>query len=171
MYRLHVLVPIVAAAGILMVPASSAEPTYVVVRDVNIGGFSLIGVQARTLQRAIAVFGPPTSQQPNTFDKCVAVWRDHGLRMELWDSWGPRATCSRDALHWETTLTDSRWRTSAGLRIGDPARRIRMLYRRAKRQPEGWAIIFRPLAGVRSPSVFATVKDGRVASFIVRGPR
>lgn len=148
-------------------PAASAEPTFVINGDTNIGGFSL--TRSGTLNGAIAVYGRPTSREVLGYDTCSVSWGVHGIKAEF--SYNYTEPCALQGRHAETTLTGRQWRTARGLRIGDTLQRLRRLYPRAKPYVAGsWTLLSRPFAGVRLPTVLATVKSGRVTTFVVRSP-
>jgi hypothetical protein len=154
--------------AVLAAAAASAEPSYVIVRDVSIGGFRRDG----TVASAIAVFGQPTSREQGRYDTCTLTWRDLGLTMETYYTNAQLDPCGPEGRHRRTTITSRRWRTSAGLRVGDSLRRLRGLYRRARRGGDGtWWLIRRSLAGFAFPGLAASVSNGRVVSLIVYGPR
>lgn len=165
MRRVGTLAGIAAA---LAATAASATPTYVIVRDTSIGGFRRDG----TVASAIAVFGDPTSRQPVGYDTCTLVWENHGVSMETYYPNASLDPCGDSARHRKTTITSRRWRTSAGLRVGDSLRRIRALYKRERRDVDrSWILIFRQWVGLPVPGLAATTRNGRVTSLIVYGPR
>lgn len=91
--------------------------------------------------------------------------------MKTYDPDAQRDPCGAAAKHVLTTASDRRWRTSKGLRIGDPVSRLRTLYPRAEQElPGRWYLTTRWL-GVPLPGLEANVERGRVASFTVYGPR
>jgi hypothetical protein len=154
--------------GLAVVPAASAKTDYVIVRDVSIGGFARTG----TVRDAIRVFGRPTTRENQAYDVCTLTWRTHGVVMETYYTNATLDPCGPAGRHRKTTLTDRRWRTSDGLRIGDPLRRLRQLYPKARLDAPGtWRLTTRPFAGLPYPGVAAQVRNGRVVSFTVHGPR
>lgn len=170
MYRGVWIVALAAVA--LAVPAASAAPTFVIVRDVSIGGFPRDG----TVKRAIAVFGTPASREPQ-FARCTLTWPRFGVMMNTFHT-PPRVPdpstdpCGPNGRHVRTTVTDRRWRTSAGLKIGDTLGRMRGLYPRARKDAPGrWRLTTRMFAGLPFPGLEARIRNGRVVSLTVYGPR
>lgn len=162
----HALV--VGLAALLLVPSAGGARSFVIVRDVSIGGFP----RDATVERAEAVFGQPTGWRDRIYDRCTLLWRTLGLEMETYYSQGALDPCGPSGRHVSTTATDRRWRTSKGLRVGDPAAKLRRLYPKASHQGKGeWWLILRPFAGIELPGLAARVQKGRVVSLTLYGPR
>jgi hypothetical protein len=156
------------AAAVLLVPAAMAKTDYVITGDISVGGFPRDG----TGRQAVQVFGAPTTKEPVGFDTCVLAWRAHGVVMRTYLTLGEQDPCGPLARHTSTTVTDRRWRTSKGLQIGEPLRELRRLYPQARKDAPGkWRLTTRPFAGIPYPGLEATVKNGRVISLTVYGPR
>lgn len=159
---------ILALLATALAPAATAEPTFVIVRDVSVGGFPRDG----NVRNAIAVFGQPSAREKQEYDRCRLTWREHGVTMDTYYTLAERDPCGPDGRHANTTVTTRRWRTSAGLRIGDPLRRLRQLYPRARKdRPGRWRLTTRMFAGLTLPGLEARIVNGRVVSFTVYGPR
>lgn len=166
MYRWIGGLILIASSVLVAATSASGKSSFVIVADTTIGGFPRAG----TVQQAIDVFGPPVSRQDN-YETCVLRWPGLGLTMKTYYPDAQRDPCGGSAKHVLTTATDRRWRTSKGLRIGDPVSRLRALYPRAKQElPGRWYLTIRWL-GVPLPGLEANVERGRVASFTVYGPR
>ena len=164
MRRLLVLV----LSVFFVVPSAAAKQSFLIVRDVSIGGFP----RDATVARAVAVFGEPNRGARPIYDRCTLRWRQLGLTMNTYYSQGALNPCGDSGRHVSTTATDRRWRTSVGLRIGDPATKIRRLYPKGQYQGRSeWWLILRPFAGVDLPGLSAKVKSGRVISLTVYAPR
>ena len=158
---------LLALAFIAGVPSASATPSFLIVRDVSIGGFP----RDARVERALQLFGRATTVNP-IYDSCTLVWRSLGLTLKSYYSQGALPPCGPSALHVSTTATDRRWRTSVGLRIGDPSAKIRRLYPKATYQGKGeWWLSLRPFAGIDLPGLSARAKAGRVVSLTLHGPR
>lgn len=159
----------IAATLLFLIPAAAAAPTFVIVRDVSIGGFPRDG----NVQRAIAVFGQPTTRTLEGFDRCHLTWPAFGVSMETYYTGGTIDPCGPFGRHASTTVTDRRWRTSVGLKMGDTLKRLRQLYPRAQRDKPGlWRLTTRSFAGLPFPGLEAKInKNGRVVSFKLHGPR
>lgn len=164
MYRVVLLL---LALATVLVPAATAKPTFVIDRDVSIGGFPRDG----TLQQAFSVFGRPTSSE-GTYDTCRLTWRSYGVVMETYYTHGSLDPCGPAGRHKSTTVTDRRWRTSKGLDIGEPLSELRKLYPKARKDAPGkWRLTTRSFAGLPYPGLEAQIKSGRVVSLTVYGPR
>lgn len=159
---------LILAAAVIAVPAASAKPTFTIDRDVNVGGFK----RDARIRQAFAVFGAPSGRREEGFDRCTLTWRSHGVTMETFYPQGNRDPCGADAYHVSTTVKDRRWKTTAGLRIGDTISRMRTLYKRAARDStSSWTLIPRNYFGLEFPGLSAKVANGRVVSLTVHGPR
>ena len=155
-------------ALVLGAPAAAGAQSFLIVRDVSIGGFHRAG----TVGDAVDVFGQPSGIANAIYDRCTLRWQRLGLTMETYYSQGALSPCGDSGRHVSTTVTDRRWRTSKGLRVGDPAGKLRRLYPRAAPQGRGeWWLLVRPFAGVELPGLAAHVRKGRVISLTLYGPR
>lgn len=135
----------------------------------DIGGFAWDG----TLAQAVDTFGEPESRE-GTFTFCSVKWPEDGIAMET--SVNPAVhqnPCVGAARHNRTTVTDERWQTTEGLRIGDELKRLQELYPDARLaiEEDTWVLATRPFAGIDFPSFEAKVEDGLVVSFTLYGPR
>jgi len=165
MRRLPILVVL---ASLTIVPGASAKQSFLIVRDVSVGGFP----RDATVGQAVAVFGEPNAGAKPVYDRCTLRWHHLGLTMNTYYSQGALNPCGDSGRHVSTTVTDGRWRTSVGLRIGDPAAKLRRLYPKANyRGRSDWWLILRPFAGVDLPGLSAKLRSGRVISLTVYGPR
>lgn len=166
MYRAGVVLAF--AALVLAVPTAAAAPTFVIVRDVSVGGFPRDGKVAK----AIAVFGQPATRESPRYDQCRLTWPSYGITMVTFYTNATLDPCGPEGRHTSTTVTNRRWRTSAGLKIGDPFWRMRQLYPRARKDAPGrWRLTTRMFAGLPFPGLEARIVNGRVVSFTVYGPR
>jgi hypothetical protein len=169
MHRVVLLVlASVAAVAAAATPSAAAPPSYVITGDTSIAGFPRDG----KLGRAVTLFGQPQIRDPFGFDTCRLVWPVWGITMTVAATSNPAGACGPDAKHQRSTLAGPRWRTSAGLKIGDPLARLRQLYPKAwKEKPGIWWLKTRSLAGLPFPGLEAKLVKGRVVSFTVHGPR
>jgi len=164
MYR---VVLAVLAASVVIAPTAGADPTFVIERDVNIGGFPRDG----NVRAAIATFGQP-SRRDGEFSTCTLFWSRWGLSMKTHYPGGDVDPCGVEARHASSTVTDRRWRTSAGLKIGNPVARIRARYPRAVNEGKGlWRLTTRMFARLPFAGLEAKVSKGRIVSFTIYGPR
>jgi hypothetical protein len=88
-------------------------------------------------ENAIQAYGKPTTCRTTDPTFAVARWPSRGIRMTLATYGGmPEGEngCTSPDLIWVASirLTDPRWTTSFGLRVGDRTTRLRKLYPRAR---------------------------------------
>lgn len=161
-----VVVGVVAIRVVAAVTSDDpVERSFLIVRDESIGGFPRDG----TNQAAIELLGTPTARIPG-FNQCTLEWPARGIKMET--SLTGANPCGPEGKHLSTTVTDKRWETDAGLRIGDPAGRIQELYPDAgPPNSDGIVEIFtRDFSGLPLPSLTANVVKGRVTALTLYGP-
>jgi hypothetical protein len=104
---------------------------------------------------------------------CVARWRDIGLRVNFYNLGGQDA-CERQYGYFsEATMVGTRWVTAKGLRLGDPARRLHVLYS-PRRFIGSWAWLVTRYApygdGYHYPVLSAKIHNGWVTAFRIRYP-
>jgi len=129
----------------------------------------LAGPKFPTVRWAVSVFGKPYSRQ-RTHDYCRVGWRAAGLTIVL-NRVGRSNPC-RTGQPVGALIKGKRWRTTRGLRVGQPLRELRLKYRRAQARPDGWWLLVvsrRSLLGrARSqPTLMAHVSRRRVDAFVV----
>jgi hypothetical protein len=173
------LVPVAAACG-----SSGGEVTrandevihvapdrYVGARVVRIGPYRVL--RDPTYGGAKAAFGPAATCRLRHRNEATAEWRRLGVTIHLLTYGslpGGRNACTAPERVFVDTVTvaTSRWRTSRGLKIGDPVDRLQELYPRAMfRQGSWWLNIARGFVGTPRdyPALAATVASGQVDSF------
>jgi hypothetical protein len=158
----------VALTALACATAAAAAPNYTLKGDTDIGGFKLN--RDATLRAAIDAYGNPSSRQPYEGQACIVTWATAGIRINFAHVVSD-TPCDGRGCHSETRLTSTKWKTEKGLHVGDPLKKLRQLYRRAKPYLLAqWTLISRPLAGVRVPTLLATVRKSRVVSFVVESP-
>lgn len=143
------------------------ERSFTIVRDESIGGFPRDG----TIGEAVELLGLPTARLPEGFNQCRLEWPARGITMTTVFP-GAANPCGPEGNHLSTTVTDRRWQTDAGLKVGDPQTRIYELYPDAG-QPssDGVVEIFtRDFSGLPLPSLTANVVKGRVTALTLYGP-
>jgi hypothetical protein len=117
-----------------------------------------------SLQGAIAVFGAPATRVPRRGVSCRLTWPRVGLTIDFFT--GGR-TCRRGEFL-RATVSDGRWGTDLGLRVGDPKKRIPKLYPRARliggTARGSWRLI-KNACGASSLS--AATSDGKVETLDV----
>jgi hypothetical protein len=132
-----------------------------------------VGVAYRA---AVAAFGTPSAKGKDapTSNLCTVRWEASGIDVGFA---GPVRTCADADLQragwYGMRLWGSGWRTARGLRVGDPASRIRALYPKARYvsdppRPGEWVLISKPDEdGGRVPLLVAEVGAGRVIAIDV----
>jgi hypothetical protein len=156
----------------------AATPSSRVIDSDSVGAYRIW----ESRQRAVDIFGAPTysvhshnlnlPQGENT--RCRTHWRSLELTISF------LGECSLTGRAWRITVEGAGWRTREGLRVGDRASRIALLYRGARRTrgPDAatvarWTLtplgIEWDLRRARpSSSVIVATQSGRVAGFELR---
>jgi hypothetical protein len=130
---------------------------------VNLAGYG----GRRPLRAAIERFGDPTSRTRIEELACDVRWAPIGLRV-LYANFGGQDPCSPGFGHAQRATMSGAWRTSRGLRIGDPLRRLRSLYPRAVQRNRVWwlASAYSPVGvGGDYAVLSASVREGKVRAF------
>lgn len=142
------------------------------------------------LQDAIDAYGEPSGcRVVDSNDHVIATWASRGIWIEAWTYGAMPADedgcVSPDLIRVsQIRLTDKRWITSLGLRVGDPTTKLRRLYPKspyvdAKRAwgRNQYYLVWRhgpcigvctpyeERYGVEKPQLMAQVKTGRVVAF------
>jgi hypothetical protein len=144
---------------------AAAAPSFVIRGDRDLGGFLLS--RDGTLKAAIDAYGTPTSRQADN-NECSVSWNAYGIKAQFFFLYSAGNPCAPKACHDESTLSGSKWKTGKGLRIGDSVQRMRKLYPHAQKDVgQSWRLLTRPFAGVRVPTLLATIKTERVVAFVV----
>jgi hypothetical protein len=139
----------------------AAPPPLVVHGDHGVAG---IVVGRSTASAATARFGAALVERRG--NDCVPRWPGLGLRLEFLSlGYGP--ACTKGVLI-DARVTSRRFRTERGLRVGDPAARIRALYPKAR---GSWLVVRHACAevgGAAYGSLVARVARGRVTRLALR---
>ena len=151
--------------------APAQEATSVVVRgDVQIGRFLVR--RDGTLDGAIRAFGKPTSLRRGRYQGCTARWRPIGLRIGFYNL-GGRNPCLRQFGYFSSaTMVGPHWVTAKRLRLGDPARKLHVLYS-PRRFTGSWAWLLSreyPAYNSAYPGLAAKIHNGWVTALRVRYP-
>lgn len=150
--------------------ARPAAPTSIVVRgDVQIGRFPV--QRDGTLDGAIRAFGAPESLRRGRYGECKARWRRIGLRIVFYNL-GLNNPCRPQYGYFgNATMVGRHWVTARGLRLGDPSRRLYVLYR-PRRFTSSWAWLLTRYSrlgdGAYYPGLAAKIHDGWVTAFRIR---
>jgi hypothetical protein len=160
------------AAGLLGL-AAGGQSSFVVQGDHRIGGYA---VKADgSLGGAVEAFGDPSTRRRHGI-ACDLTWRSLGLWINFY-SLSLRNPCSAQGGRFgAAVVTGRRWRTSLGLRIGDPVARLRRLYPRARFHDDPfygaawWLVVRTSVIGDTHdyPGLRARVRNGRVSALVVR---
>jgi hypothetical protein len=156
--------------------ARAATPTYPVAGDERIGSFRV--KSDGTLGGAIRAFGRPTTLKRTSDSSCTAVWRPISLALHVYNLGGQDACAPRFGFFNRAIMRGPAWRTTKGLRAGDPVAKLRRLYPRARFHrglrffyPAGYWLVERVDrfgAGGTYPALLAETRGGRVSGFHVR---
>lgn len=131
--RARTLGPATLAAAVLLAPAA-ATSSDLTLRLQGRPEPELAGRTIVTYAQAVRVFGRAVlSPKPAPRPACKAAWRTIGLQIDF--ASGPSASCvARRLGGWlEVRATSARWRTGAGLRVGDSESRLHAVYPNARR--------------------------------------
>lgn len=162
-------------AALLALPAPAAAEL-VIRGDSRLAGYR---VKADgTLGGAVTAFGQPSRLTRTSDITCSASWygRGRGLRIGFYNLGGLNPCARRHGHFSNAVVTGRHWETARGLGIGDRGRRLRALYPNAKYRSApggaGWWLIDRRAPGAEGsyPGLLARVRDGRIATFVVRYP-
>ncbi len=155
--------------------ADALNKSYVIQGNTQIGSYKLR--VDPTLQGAIEVFGTPTRVKrtgPQGWNACAARWAAHGINIWFYNLAGQDSCKPQYGAFGSATMTDKRWRTLKGLRIGDTYQKLTRLY--SPRHFRGkWAVLVSEIRradcslpkGCLFPMVEAKVMNGRVVAFRV----
>ena len=178
-YRAGVLRSIALAACVLACAASNAlaaAPSLTIVADERIGSFRV--KTDGTLGGAIRAFGAPTAVRATSDSSCTATWRRLGLTLFLYNLGGDDPCSRQGGKFGRAVARGPVWRTSRGLRVGDPVARVRQRHPAARLHPgqrffwpAGWWLVPRADrfgTGGTYPGLLAETSRGRVSGFHVR---
>jgi len=150
MGRVRMLFLALAAAAITLVPAASApaQSSSFTIRTSD-GAVTRIGAfhakRSATLAAAIRVFGRPSRVKLLRDDECRVDWRRLRLRIDFanFGGHGPGQTTCTPSVGLAQTFTarGSRFRTSAGLRVGSPSSAISSIYPSAEFRDGSWWLV------------------------------
>lgn len=153
----------IVASATVGAPAMAATSFTVRTEDgfvTSIGTFRT----ADSLERAVRVFGRPTSmRRVGMAEVCDVRWNRLGLRTS-WVTFGAGDPCDVGRLQ-NARATGNGFRTAAGVRVGSASRTIRTKHPGARFVRGTWWIAtarFPAGDGEPSPTVQATVRGGRV---------
>jgi hypothetical protein len=153
--------------------SSASAASYVIQGDYKIGAFAV--KDNGTLDGAIRAFGRPTSMRYSgrTTSGCVVRWTPLGLRIHFYNLGGHDACKRQYGYFGRALITGKQWRTSKGLRIGEPSRRLYVLYSpRRFTGPWAWLLTRYTPIGVNGhyPGLEAKLHNGWVVAFRINFP-
>ena len=122
-----------------------------------------------TLAAALDAYGVPSFKRRVSTVGCRVGWNGPGVKV-LFANLGNGGACDRGRAQTARAFGD-RWRTAKGLRVGQRLARLRSLYPSATRHRDTWWLVTalsRIGAPHRYPVLSATVRGGRVQSFLLR---
>lgn len=140
--------------------------------DQSAGGIRIGRTTAAGVQR---LFGRPSTSRVLSLESCVKSWRRVRLQVHFFSFRGD--PCARRVALIVTVTGRSAWRTGAGLRVGDPAERVRAIYPRARvrsrfRGETGYWLVTRQVCveagGGSYPGLLARMRNGRVSALVSR---
>jgi hypothetical protein len=142
------------------------------------GDSVLAGYQVKlngTLQSAIERFGAPELERIHGGAVCRATWHRMGLLITFYNLGGHDPCQPQYGYFGRAIITGKSWRTSKGIRLGDPERLLWTHYPKAIRtQDRYWGAGYwlvtrysRVGAGGSYPGLLARTNKGRVSAFLV----
>jgi len=155
--------------------AEALNKSYVIQGNSKIGSYDLR--VDPTLQGATEVFGTPTRVGKIGrigWNLCQGRWTEHGLTITFYNLGGEDSCKPQFGNFGRAILTDKRWRTAKGLRIGDTRYKMQSLYRPRYYKGE-WATLVSEIRrfdcslpkGCVYRMLEAKVMSGRVVAFRV----
>ena len=137
---------VVAVLVACVAPLAGAQRPLTIVADERLGSFRV--KTDGTLGGAVRAFGAPTALRPTSDSSCTATWSRLGLTINLYNLGGGDPCSRRFGLFGRAIVRGPGWRTTKGLRVGDPVTRLRSLYRSARFHrgtrgfwPAGWWLV------------------------------
>ena len=122
------------------------------------------------LGAAIDAYGDPSFRRRISTFGCRVGWNALGIKI-LFANLGGGGACDEDLGRSQTARAfGDRWRTAKGLEVGQRLARLRRLYPSASQHGRAWWLVTavtRIGETRRYPVLAATVRDGRVRSFVV----
>ena len=169
---MRLLVTAAVALAAFVGAAFAATDTRVIQGDRNAGGIK-IGRSTPTDVRRL--FGTPSTSRVESNQSCVQSWK--GMRPFLRFFTFEGKPCAKGVALIVTVTGRAAWRTAVGLRVGDPAARVRALYPRARlgggvAGDRGYWLVTRGICaevgGGQYPGLLARIQRGRVSALVAR---
>ena len=156
----------------LTAPAAAGDRVRVIHGDRSLDG---LVIARTTAPQATGRLGAPSLHRADPPYSCILSWKALGLRLEFIDL-DRRKPCTAGVLLSATVTGRRLWRTSLGLRVGDPAARVRALYPGAVLHSvdpgrAGYWLIVRhacaEVGGQAFPGLLARLRSGRVSALVL----
>jgi hypothetical protein len=160
------------AGGGVGVGAGAAADVHVIHGDRSVGG---IVIGRSTPADAKRLFGTPSTLRALSAQSCLQSWKRTRLVVHFFTFEGK--PCVRGVPLVVTVTGRAAWRTAVGLRVGDPATRVRALYPRARLRrgfagDTGYWLVTRQICaevgGGSYPGLLARMQRGRVSALVAR---
>lgn len=170
--RALVAVTIAVALAALAGAALGAGPVHVIHGDQNAGGIRIVRSTPADVKR---IFGAPSTSRSSFPQACLQSWKGARLAVQFFTFEGK--PCVAGVALIVTVTGRAAWRTAVGLRVGDPAARVRALYPRARLRTgvagdSGYWLVTRQICaevgGGSYPGLLARMQRGRVSALVVR---
>ena len=151
---------------------TAAPAQHVIHGDSTAGG---IRIARSTPADVKKLFGAPSTTRVTSSRTCGQSWK--GARLTVTFFTFENKPCARGVALIVTVTGRAAWRTAVGLRVGDPAARLRALYPNARLRQgfageTGYWLVTRQICaevgGGAYPGLLARMKGGRVSALVAR---
>ena len=169
---MRALIAAVLALAALAGAAFGATGVHVIQGDRNAGGIRIGRSTPADVKR---LFGAPSTARALSDQSCVQSWKGARLVVQFFTFEGK--PCVGGVALVVTVTGRAAWRTAVGLRVGDPAARVRALYPRAGPSralggDKGYWLVTRQICadvgGGPYPGLLARMQRGRVSALVAR---
>lgn len=169
---MRLLVAVVVALAAFAGAAVAATDVHVIQGDRNAGG---IKIARSTPANVRQLFGAPSTSRAVSAQSCLQSWKGARLVVHFFTFEGK--PCAKGIALIVTVTGRAAWRTAVGLRVGDPAARVRNLYPRARLRTgfagdTGYWLVTRRICaevgGGAYPGLLARMRGGRVSALVAR---
>jgi hypothetical protein len=158
-------------AGAGLAAALAAGGVHVIHADHDAGGIRIARSTPADVKR---LFGAPSTSRASSAQSCVQSWKGAGLTVLFFEF--EAKPCTKGVALIVRVTGRAAWRTAVGLRVGDPAARVRALYPRARLRgfgaDRGYWLLTRhnctEVGGGAYPGLLARMQRGRVSALVAR---
>jgi hypothetical protein len=163
---------VIAAVLASALAFTAAPPQHVIHGDRTAGG---IRIARSTPADAKRLFGAATTSKVTSAQSCLQSWKGARLAVTFFTFEGK--PCARGVALIVMVTGRAAWRTAVGLRVGDPAARLRSLYPKARLRTgfasdSGYWLVTRQVCaevgGGAYPGLLARMHRGRVSALVAR---